>query len=166
MSIQRSWLTSCLMISIGNRGARSGGPMGWSVPGWITGGKGPGRSAWMLYQRLGRSFSSSRNLVCATEASFNPGPRAAAGGASRAPGRGGEGRLREYVRVRAAPRLVGEEPVGDPVIRELPQPLRVAAVDREPGPEAGERAFPFSLELRHQRVGRSAQRRERNREPE
>src|SRR5262245_6351196 len=70
MSIQRSWLTSCLMISIGKSGARSWGPMGWSVPGWTTGGSGAGRSAWMLYHRLGRSFSSRTNLVCATGTSF------------------------------------------------------------------------------------------------
>ena len=51
--MKRSRLTSCLISSIGNSGARSAGPIGWRVPGCSTGGSGRGRSAWMLYHRVG-----------------------------------------------------------------------------------------------------------------
>src|SRR5438270_925184 len=63
ISIQRAWLTSCLISSIGKSGARSCGPIGWPVPGCSTGGAGVLRSAWMLYHFDGMSFSSRRNLV-------------------------------------------------------------------------------------------------------
>src|SRR5256886_11550614 len=86
ISIHRSWLTSCLMSSIGKSGARSWGPIGWPVPGWRGGGSGvlksawmlkigwpvPGwrgggsgvlKSAWMLYHLVGMSFSSRTNFV-------------------------------------------------------------------------------------------------------
>src|SRR6266403_512670 len=63
ISIQRSWLTSCLISSIGKSGARSWGPIGWPVPGWSGGGSGVLKSAWMLYQRVGSSFSERRYLV-------------------------------------------------------------------------------------------------------
>ena len=59
----RSCDTSCMMSAIGNRGARSSGPMGWWVPGWSTGGAGSGRSGWMLYQALGISDSSRITFV-------------------------------------------------------------------------------------------------------
>src|SRR2546427_11516167 len=64
ISLQRSQLSSCLISSIGKSGARSAGPMGCAVPGWSGGGSGDGRSAWMLYQCVGSSFSSSWNLRC------------------------------------------------------------------------------------------------------
>ena len=41
-------LTSCMISDIGNSGARSSGPIGWSVPGCSTGGGGDGRSAMRL----------------------------------------------------------------------------------------------------------------------
>src|SRR5262249_51917800 len=63
ISIQRSWLTSCLISSIGNNGARSCGPIGLPVPGCSTGGAGDLKSAWMLYHFDGMSFSSRRNFV-------------------------------------------------------------------------------------------------------
>ena len=63
ISIQRSWLTSCLISSIGKSGARSWGPMGWPVPGCMTGGSGVLRSAWMLYHFVGMSRSESMYLV-------------------------------------------------------------------------------------------------------
>src|SRR5213076_2660255 len=63
ISIHRSWLTSCLMSSIGKSGARSAGPIGWPVPGWRGGGSGVLKSAWMLYHFVGMSFSSRRNFV-------------------------------------------------------------------------------------------------------
>src|SRR6266704_2024951 len=51
------------MSSIGNRGARSSGPTGCSVPGCSGGGGGAGRSGIMLYQALGICDSSRMNLV-------------------------------------------------------------------------------------------------------
>src|SRR5574341_812899 len=51
------------MRSIGNRGARSLGPIGCLVPGWITGGSGTGRSATILYQDRGMWVSSSTYLT-------------------------------------------------------------------------------------------------------
>src|SRR5690242_16784535 len=63
ISIQRSWLTSCLISSIGKSGARSWGPIGWPVPGCRGGASGVLKSAWMLYQRVGSSFSERRYLV-------------------------------------------------------------------------------------------------------
>ena len=48
ISMNRSALTSCLMSSIGNRGASISGPMGSLVPGWRGGGSGSGKSAAML----------------------------------------------------------------------------------------------------------------------
>ena len=59
LSISRWVETSCSINPIGKSGARSSGPMGWWVPGCSTGGMGSGRSAWMLYQTLGISFSLS-----------------------------------------------------------------------------------------------------------
>ena len=44
------------------------GPTGWPVPGCSTGGGGVGRSCRTLYQRVGISLSSSRNLCCFTSA--------------------------------------------------------------------------------------------------
>src|SRR5512134_3445102 len=58
MSISRSVLTSCAISAIGKSGARSSGPTGCLVPGCSTAGGGDGRSARMLYQRLGRRDSS------------------------------------------------------------------------------------------------------------
>ncbi|MBA7655741.1 hypothetical protein ES703_63650 [subsurface metagenome] len=66
MSIQRSVLTSCIMSSIGNRGARSSGVTGFPVPGCKIGGSGSGKSARILYQCLGISFSSRVNFVLST----------------------------------------------------------------------------------------------------
>src|SRR5215468_8403048 len=63
MSTYCSPLTSWAIRSIGNSGARSSGPTGWSVPGCSTGGGGVGRSASRLYQRVGSSDSSSVILV-------------------------------------------------------------------------------------------------------
>src|SRR6185369_1324975 len=63
ISIHRSWLTSCLISSIGKSGARSWGPMGWPVPGCSGGGSGVLKSAWMLYHLVGISFSESRYFV-------------------------------------------------------------------------------------------------------
>src|SRR5262245_40059790 len=51
------------MSSIGNRGARSAGPIGCPVPGCRTAGGGDLRSAAMLYQRVGMSFSDRMNFV-------------------------------------------------------------------------------------------------------
>ena len=65
MSMYRSCETSCLISSIGKSGARSCGPMGCLVPGCSAGIGGNGRSAWMLYQRVGISCWSSRNRVAA-----------------------------------------------------------------------------------------------------
>ena len=59
----RSLVTSCMISSIGNSGARSSGPTGCSVPGCSTGGGGVGRSASRLYHRVGCSDSASRILV-------------------------------------------------------------------------------------------------------
>src|SRR3712207_4224006 len=57
MATHFSVLTSCLMSSIGNSGARASGPMGCLVPG-CRGGRGLlGMSATMLYQCSGISFS-------------------------------------------------------------------------------------------------------------
>src|SRR5207245_8239558 len=63
-SVERARLTSCLSSCFGKSGAASAGPMGCPVPGWSGGGSGDGRSAWMLYQCVGSSFSSSWNLRC------------------------------------------------------------------------------------------------------
>src|SRR5712691_5038901 len=51
------------MSSIGNSGARSSGPTGWSVPGCSGGGGGEGRSGITLYHWRGISDSSSVILV-------------------------------------------------------------------------------------------------------
>src|SRR5580704_2227384 len=51
------------MSSIGNSGARSSGPTGWSVPGCSGGGGGAGRSGITLYHWRGISDSSSVILV-------------------------------------------------------------------------------------------------------
>src|SRR6266581_4622583 len=51
------------MSSIGNSGARSSGPTGWSVPGCSGGGGGAGRSGITLYHGRGISDSSSVILV-------------------------------------------------------------------------------------------------------
>ena len=56
ISISRSWLTSCMIRPIGNSGARSSGPSGFSVPGCSGGAIGLGRSAAMLYQARGMRF--------------------------------------------------------------------------------------------------------------
>src|SRR6185369_12870868 len=63
ISIHRSRLTSCLISSIGKRGARSWGPMGSPVPGCSGGASGVSRSAWMLYHLVGMSLSSRTILV-------------------------------------------------------------------------------------------------------
>src|SRR6187200_2163984 len=63
ISISRSVLTSWRMSAIGNRGARSAGPIGCIVPGWSGGGGGVRRSAAMLYQARGIRSSSRMNLV-------------------------------------------------------------------------------------------------------
>src|SRR6185312_7623428 len=63
MSMYRSAETSCMISSIGNSGARSAGPIGWSVPGCSTGAGGVGRSATMLYQAFGIFDSSSTYLT-------------------------------------------------------------------------------------------------------
>ncbi len=55
--------TSCMMMAMGNRGARSPGPTGWPVPGCSAGGGGFGRSATRLYQAFGIRSSGSRYLV-------------------------------------------------------------------------------------------------------
>ncbi len=47
---------------MGKSGARSAGPAGCLVNGWSTGGRGWGRSAWMLYHLLGISFCD--RLMC------------------------------------------------------------------------------------------------------
>src|SRR5208283_3849079 len=51
------------MSSIGNSGARSSGPTGWSVPGCSGGGGGAGRSGITLYHWRGISDSSRVILV-------------------------------------------------------------------------------------------------------
>src|SRR6266404_4750655 len=51
------------MSAIGNSGARSSGPTGWSVPGCSGGGGGEGRSGITLYHWRGISDSSSVILV-------------------------------------------------------------------------------------------------------
>jgi hypothetical protein len=78
IAISRSADTSCLMISIGNSGARSAGPIGLPVPGWRTGGSGFGRSAWMLYQLRGMSFSASTYLTVSSAIGCFPSLRRAA----------------------------------------------------------------------------------------
>src|SRR6201984_1797718 len=65
MSIQRSCDTSWRMIAIGNRGARSAGPIGCRVAGWRKGPSGSGRSGRMLYQRSGSWSSLRRNFFMA-----------------------------------------------------------------------------------------------------
>src|SRR6266545_2266968 len=62
MSIQRSWLTSCMMMFMGNRTLKKSGVTGCIVPGCSTGCGGTGMSALMLYQAFGNWLSSSRNL--------------------------------------------------------------------------------------------------------
>src|SRR5438093_12006967 len=69
------------MSSMGNSGARSCGPIGCLVPGWMTGGAGVLKSAWMLYHFVGMSFSSRRYVVrflsvalLAMRASFGAAP--------------------------------------------------------------------------------------------
>ncbi len=49
---------------MGNKGARSSGLIGCFVAGCKTGGKGPGKSARILYQYRGISFSSRIYLTC------------------------------------------------------------------------------------------------------
>src|SRR3954454_357260 len=51
--MSRSVLTSCMISAMGKSGARSSGPMGFSVPGCSGGAIGVGRSARMLYQARG-----------------------------------------------------------------------------------------------------------------
>src|SRR6266540_4576296 len=63
IGISRSVETSCAISAIGKSGARSAGPIGFPVPGCNTGAGGDGRSAKMLYQCVGMSFSSNRNFV-------------------------------------------------------------------------------------------------------
>ncbi len=63
ISTQRSFVTSCWMRAIGKSGARSAGPTGCFVPGWSTGGRSNGRSAWRLYQAFGISDSGRTNFV-------------------------------------------------------------------------------------------------------
>src|SRR6266508_4922663 len=63
ISMRPSALTSCLISSIGNSGAKSAGPIGWPVPGCSTGGGGAGRSDAMLYQLWGMSFSANVYLI-------------------------------------------------------------------------------------------------------
>src|SRR4051794_9933237 len=63
MSTYWSVVTSCMIRSIGNSGARSSGPTGCRVPGCSTGGGGVGKSCSRLYQRVGCSLSSSRIFV-------------------------------------------------------------------------------------------------------
>src|SRR2546423_13135210 len=70
MSMYRSCETSCLISSIGNSGARSAGPIGCLLPGCMGGLPGKGRSAWMVYQRVGISRSSSTIRVAAAGASI------------------------------------------------------------------------------------------------
>lgn len=65
MSMYRSWLTSWAISAIGKSGARSSGPIGSFVPGWMTGGSGTGRSAWMLYHCCGISLSLRNTLLVA-----------------------------------------------------------------------------------------------------
>ena len=65
MSTYRSLVTSCSISAIGNSGARSSGPTGCPVPGCSTGGGGAGRSAAMLYQRVGMSVLVEQDLVLA-----------------------------------------------------------------------------------------------------
>src|SRR5580700_7212292 len=61
--MKESVATSWRMSSIGNSGARSSGPTGWSVPGCSGGGGGVGRSGITLYHWRGISDSSSVILV-------------------------------------------------------------------------------------------------------
>src|SRR5580704_687135 len=61
--MKESVATSWRMSSIGNSGARSSGPTGWSVPGCSGGGGGTGKSGITLYHRRGISDSSSVILV-------------------------------------------------------------------------------------------------------
>ena len=61
--MKRSVATSWRMSSIGNSGARSSGPIGWSVPGCSGGGCGEGRSGTTLYHWRGISDSSRVILV-------------------------------------------------------------------------------------------------------
>src|SRR5271170_2523697 len=63
MSMKESVATSWRMSSIGNSGARSSGPTGWSVPGCSGGGGGVGRSGITLYHCRGISDSSRVILV-------------------------------------------------------------------------------------------------------
>src|SRR5271166_6321197 len=61
------------MSSIGNSGARSSGPTGWSVPGCSGGGGGAGRSGITLYHWRGISDSSSVILVRSVTADLRRG---------------------------------------------------------------------------------------------
>src|ERR1700736_6730429 len=76
------------MSSIGNSGARSSGPTGWSVPGCSGGGGGAGRSGITLYHWRGISDSSRvilvRSVIAASDLQGNifPNPTVLAGGAT------------------------------------------------------------------------------------
>ncbi len=58
--------TSCMTHSLAKRRKSGSGDMGFIVPGSRGGGRGSGRSCWMLYQFLGRSSGSSVTLISIT----------------------------------------------------------------------------------------------------
>ncbi len=60
ISIHRSGDTSCITMFIGKRTERKSGVTGSIVPGWRTGVRGVGMSAFTLYQAFGMRVSSSR----------------------------------------------------------------------------------------------------------
>src|SRR5660398_202411 len=76
ISIYGSAETSCMMSSIGNRGARSSGPNGSCVAGLSGGGGGAGRSGTRLYQEVGIRYSGNTYLVAMQSPLDSSGNRA------------------------------------------------------------------------------------------
>jgi len=60
------------MIACGKMGARSAGPIGFSVCGFRYGAGGAGMSGRMLYQRSGMSLSSRRIFLVTAPSLLNP----------------------------------------------------------------------------------------------
>jgi hypothetical protein len=58
------------MRFIGKTGARSCGPIGCPVPGWMIGWRGEGKSAWILYHCFGISSSLRKTLNSFIVSSF------------------------------------------------------------------------------------------------
>src|SRR6267378_7210348 len=71
ISIHGSAETSWAMIACGKIGARSAGPIGWSVIGFRYGAGGAGMSGRMLYQRSGISLSSRRIFLVTAPSLLN-----------------------------------------------------------------------------------------------